>query len=82
VKVTLIPVPTSAEDEVSTVELAAGAPTTVKEKEAIAVAGVLSESATCTAKVETPAAVGVPDITPVGESDSPGGKAPEATLQV
>jgi hypothetical protein len=45
VNVTLIPVPTCGEDEVSVVELATGAPTTVKEKEAVAVAGVLSESA-------------------------------------
>jgi hypothetical protein len=46
VKVTLIPVPTVAEEEVSVVELATGAPITVREKEATAVAGGLSESAT------------------------------------
>ena len=45
VKVTLIPVPTVAEDEVSVVELATFA-AIVKEKEATAVAGMLSESAT------------------------------------
>jgi hypothetical protein len=35
------------------------------------------------AKVEIPAAVGVPEMTPVaGASDSPAGRLPEATLQV
>ncbi len=44
--VTFMPVPTCGEDVLSVVALATGAPTTVNEKEAVAVAGGLSESAT------------------------------------
>jgi hypothetical protein len=79
VKVTLIPVPAVSAEEVSVVALAAGV--TVREKEATTVAGVLSESATWMAKVEVPAAVGVPEMTPVAAaSDSPAGRLPEITL--
>ena len=46
VNVTFIPVPTCGAEEVSVVELATGAPTMVSEKAAVAVAGVLCESAT------------------------------------
>jgi hypothetical protein len=46
VNVTLIPVPTVRAEAESVVELATGAAVTVRVKEATAVTGVLSESAT------------------------------------
>jgi len=56
---------------------------TVMDKPAVAVAGVGSESVTCTTKLLVPAWVGVPVIAPVPSlSDSPGGSVPEAMLQV
>jgi hypothetical protein len=46
-------------------------------------AGAVSESATFTVKLDVPAAVGVPEITPVeGESESPAGNAPVNMLHV
>jgi hypothetical protein len=81
--VTLIPVPAVRAEEVSVVALAIGAAATVNEKDATAVTGVLSESATWMAKVKGPAAAGVPEMTPVeAASDNPGGRLPETTLQV
>src|ERR1019366_9378892 len=48
---------------------------------ALAVAGGVSESATCTVKFEVPAVVGVPEITPVlGFRPKPGGKGPLVML--
>jgi hypothetical protein len=84
VKVTVIPVSTVAEEEVSVVVvLATGGGATVKERRAVAVAGVLSESATWTEKFERPVAVGIPEIIPVaGASERPGGRVPVAMLQV
>jgi phosphohistidine swiveling domain-containing protein len=46
-------------------------------------AGVASESATFTVKLDVPAAVGVPEITPEEEdSESPAGSAPVMMLHV
>ena len=48
----------------------------------VAAWGVASESFAWVVKLELPAAVGVPLITPALESTSPRGSVPEATLQV
>ena len=50
---------------------------------AVAVIGVLSESATCTTKFAVPGSEGVPDMAPVlALNDSPAGRLPEAMLHV
>jgi hypothetical protein len=52
-------------------------------KVVVAVSDVVSESLTPTVKVELPAAVGVPEITPVlALRVNPAGKLPVLTLQV
>ena len=56
---------------------------TVIERLVEAVAGILSESVTCTVKLLTPGVVGVPLITPVlALSESPAGRVPVATVQL
>jgi hypothetical protein len=47
----------------------------------VALAGVVSESATCTVKIEFPAEVGVPVIVPPLRL-KPGGRLPELTLHL
>ena len=47
----------------------------------VAVKGGDAESATWAVKLKVPAAVGVPLMTPVAESDNPGGRVPDATDQ-
>src|SRR5271165_4368389 len=54
----------------------------VRFKDAVAVAGVVCESATCTVKLAVPVAVGVPEISPEVERVSPTGRLPETTDQV
>jgi hypothetical protein len=54
----------------------------VRVKDAVAVAGVVCESLTCTVKVEGPWVVGVPEMNPEVERVNPAGKLPEAMLQV
>jgi len=67
--------------ELVTMSGAGGA--TVMDNPAVAVAGVDSESVTCTTKLLVPACVGVPVIAPVpAASNSPCGSVPEVTLQV
>lgn len=57
--------------------------TTVNERLADAVAGVPSESDTCTVKLYVPACVGVPEIIPVvAASERPGARLPELMLHV
>jgi hypothetical protein len=56
---------------------------TVIDRLAEAVAGTLSESATCTVKLLTPGCVGVPVMAPVlAFKVRPAGRLPLATLQV
>jgi hypothetical protein len=60
-----------------------GAGLTTMLRLAVAVSGVLSESLTPTVKLAVPAAVGVPEITPVlAFSVSPAGKLPVLMLHV
>jgi hypothetical protein len=57
--------------------------TTAMLRLAVAVSAVVSESATPTVKFAVPAAVGVPEITPVlALRDNPAGRLPLLTLQV
>jgi hypothetical protein len=59
------------------------AATTEMVRLAVAVSGVVSESATPMVKLEVPAAVGVPEITPVlALSVKPAGRLPVLTLHV
>ena len=48
----------------------------------VAVTGDDSESATCTVKVEVPAAVGVPAISPAVLRLNPAGRLPETSVHV
>jgi hypothetical protein len=60
-----------------------GAGLTTMLRLAVEVSGVLSESLTPTVKLEVPAAVGVPEITPVlAFSANPAGKLPVLMLHV
>src|SRR5690348_12873623 len=55
---------------------------TVRDKEAGALACAVVESVTVIVKFEDPAAVGVPEITPLGESVNPAGREPVVRLQL
>jgi hypothetical protein len=55
---------------------------TTMEKLAVAVLAVgVLESVTRTVKVDVPVVLGVPEITPADESESPVGSEPDATAQ-